>query len=102
MKMITKAIEKKLMKYPLLSQEGKGEEAEVILKVFNPYGRGTWLITEAEKQGEDWLFFGYMEIGTWEWGYVTLKELEGVKFFGGLGLERDLYCKNMTVAQCVA
>ena len=38
MKMINKEIEKKFAKYPLYSQEGKGDEAVVLFKAFNPYG----------------------------------------------------------------
>ena len=44
-------------------------------------GSGTWLITKGEKQEDgDWLFFGYCHIFCWEWGYVTLSELESVGF----------------------
>ena len=58
-------------------------------------GRGTWLITEASKQEDgDWLMFGYCHIFEWEWGYVSLKELESVKLPYGMSIERDLYCKE--------
>ena len=40
MKLITKAIEKKLAKFPLYSTDGK-ENKEVIVKFFNPCGAGT-------------------------------------------------------------
>lgn len=63
MKLMTKELEDKFAKYPLYSQEGKGFDAEVVVKYFNPYGRGTWLITEGEKQPDgDWLLFGYCNI----------------------------------------
>lgn len=95
---ITKEIEKKFEKRPLGSQEGKGLDAEVLVKFFNPYGAGTWIITEAEKQENgDWLMFGYCHILEWEWGYVSLKELieTKVRVFGiNLPLERDLYAKG--------
>ena len=72
----TKEIEKRLEKYPLYSQDGKGEDATVVFKVFNPYGSGTWLITEGEKQENgDWLLFGYCHIHEWEWGEIMLSEL---------------------------
>ena len=103
MKILTKAIEKKFGKYPLRSQEGKGEDAVVLLKVFNPYGAGTWLITEAEKDGDDWYCFGCAEIGHgWEWGYMSLNELMSarVNAFGcRLPFERDRYCDGMTVGE---
>ena len=48
--LMTKELEKKFEKYPIGSQEGKMEDAEVVVKYFNPCGAGTWLITEGEKQ----------------------------------------------------
>ena len=36
MKLLTKAIEKQLAKYPIYSQDGKGGKAQVICKFFNP------------------------------------------------------------------
>lgn len=86
MKLMTKELEEKFKQYPLYSQECKGFDATVVVKYFNPYGRGTWLITEGEKQADgDWLLFGYCNIFCWEWGYVMLSELESVDI-----LERDL------------
>lgn len=66
--LMTKELEKKLNKYPIGSQDGLGEESEVLVKYFNPCGAGTWLITEGEEQENgDWLLFGYMHIFEWEW-----------------------------------
>ncbi len=31
-------------------------------KVFHPSGIGTWLITEAERKGDDWRLFGYCHL----------------------------------------
>lgn len=92
MKLITKELEERLQKFPMGSQEGLGKDAIVVVKYFNPYGAGTWLITEAEKQEDgDWLFFGYCHIFEWEWGYVTLSDLQRSGLPFGLTLERDLY-----------
>ena len=92
MKLMTKELEKKLAAYPIGSQEGLMEEAEVVVKYFNPCGAGTWLITEGEKQDNgDWLLFGYCNIVEWEWGYVMLSELESVRLPFGLTIERELY-----------
>lgn len=96
--LMTKELEKKLEKYPIGSQDGKGMEAEVIVKYFNPCGAGTLLITEGEKQANgDWLLFGYFHIFEWEWGYVTLSELESVTLPFGLKIERELYSSGGTV-----
>lgn len=92
MKLITKELEKRLCEFPFGSQECLGEDAIVVVKYFNPYGAGTWLITEAEKQKNgDWLFFGYCHIFEWEWGYVMLSDLQRSGLPFGLTLERDLY-----------
>ncbi len=68
MKLLTKEIISKFEKHPFGSQEGKGLEAEVLVKYFNPCGTGTWLITEAEREDNDWRLFGYCHLFEWEWG----------------------------------
>ena len=104
MKMLTKEIERQLEKHPLGSTDGQGMDAKVIVKYFNPYGSGTWLITEGEKQENgDWLLYGYCHILEWEWGYVMLSEIENtrVTVFGGckMPLERDMYSTMKTVGE---
>lgn len=102
MLLMTKELEKKFQKYPLYSQEDKGMESEVVVKYFNPCGAGTWLITEGEKQEDgDWLFYGYCHLFEWEWGYVTLSELESVILPFGLGIEREIYGKRDKVKDYV-
>lgn len=87
MKLMTEELEERFEQYPFGSQDGRGMDALVVVKYFNPMGGGTWLITEGEKQEDgDWLLFGYCHIFEWEWGYVSLHELESIGY-----LERDLY-----------
>ena len=105
MKLLTAEIIRKLEKHPLGSQEGKLDEAEVLVKFFGG-GAATWLVTEGEQQEDgDWLFFGKVTLGyEWEWGYLTLSELEKMKFPPfGLGVERDMYLGGKhTVGQLAA
>lgn len=90
--LMTKQLEKKLNNYPIGFQDGVGEEADVLVKYFNPCAAGTWLIIKGEKQENgDWLLFGYMHIFEWEWGYVMLSGLENVQLPFGLKIERELY-----------
>ena len=90
--LMTRELEEKFVDYPIGSQDGKGMDADVVVKYFNPCGRGTWLITEGEKQDNgDWLLFGYCNLFEWEWGYVSLSELESVRLPFGLTIERELY-----------
>ena len=59
MKLWTKELEQRAEQFPLGSQDGKGLDATVFVKFYNPYGSGSWLITESEKQEDgDYLLFG--------------------------------------------
>lgn len=98
MMLMTKELEKEFEKYSLGSQDEKGMEADVVVKYFNPFGAGTWLITEGEKQEDgDWLLFGYCHIFEWEWGYVMLSELENIQLPFGLTIEREMYVTGKQV-----
>ena len=105
MKLLTAAIEKKFEKFPLYSQEGKGEDAKVIVKFFGG-AACTWLIIEGTKQPNgDYTMFGYVTFDgvNWEWGYVSLNELQKLRFRPfGLGVERDKYFKAKTIKEAVA
>lgn len=94
MQLLTDEIKELFLKNPIGSHEKDGEDANVLVKYFNPAGRGTWLITEAEKDDDDWLLFGCMHIFEWEWGYVMLSELQNIVLPYGLTIKRDLYSKG--------
>jgi hypothetical protein len=85
MKLLTKAIEKKLP--ALYSTEEKGDEAVAQVKFFALGSSWTWYATEFD--GED-TFFGLVDGFEKELGYFSLKELESVKFLGIQGIERDI------------
>lgn len=92
MELLTREIIERFKEYPLYSQDGKGMDSVVLVKYFNPCGRGDWVITEAEETGSgDWILFGYCHIFEWEWGYVMLSEFQNLKLPFGLTIERDLY-----------
>jgi len=97
---MTKELEQIFSEYPYGSQDDKGGNAIVIAKFFNPWGVGVWLITEAEKQENgDWFLFGYCHIFEWEWGSVSLNELESIK--SPLAIEQDFSVKGKTVKECL-
>ena len=85
MKLITEEIKTKLT-----SNKGDPNVDKPYLKLFNPTGEGTWLITEMID--EDTLF-GLCDLGMGfpELGYVSLQELESVELPFGLKIERDMY-----------
>ena len=92
MKIITAPIQKALDSNPLCSKDGQGNDAKVILKLFGG-GRFTYLVTEADKEGDDYRVYGWMvsPLGPDcdEWGYAMLSDLLRLKFLFGLGIERD-------------
>ena len=90
MKLITKTIETKLVKHPMYSTDGNPIK-DVLVKFFNPCGIGTWYVFEAEKNGDDWTFFGLVDLHEKELGYFTLSELQSIKLPFGLSIERDKY-----------
>ena len=106
MKMITKAIETLMDKYPLYSQDGKGKDAKVLFKAFNPYGAHTWYVLEAGEKldnGDRELFVLSTACGEKEYGYMMLSDLTETKVnvFGmRMPLERDMYFKG-TVADAL-
>jgi len=89
MKLFTKEIDKKLFQqYPdrndLASQQ-------VVAKIFNPYGRGTWYLLNSDPADPDYLW-AIVDLFEVEVGSVSRSELESIKVKPfGLGLERDLY-----------
>ena len=95
MKLMTEELERRFKDFPLYSQDGKGMDAQIVVKYFNPSGAGTWLITEGgELDDGDWEFFGYVTLNgyEWEWGYVLLSQLKELRdpIFHRLEVEIDL------------
>lgn len=74
---------------PLYSEDGKGGEAIVHLKLFTPWTTWTWYVTEYDPAER--VFFGLVHGQEIEFGYFSLAELEQIASPGGLRIERDLY-----------
>jgi hypothetical protein len=96
MKLITKEVEAALLKSPLYSTDGKNL-SPVLVKFFNPYGAGTWYVLEAEKEGDDWTFFGMVDLQVTELGYFTLSELTSLQKFGRPQIERDMHFNGYAI-----
>lgn len=94
--LITQDVEQRLRKYPLYSQDGKGKDAEVVVKFFLPHTAWAWYILEAQpidideaiakdmgiEAGKSWEFFGITindSTPHGEYGYMTLAELQRIK-----------------------
>ncbi len=81
----------KLQNTPLLfSQESLGEAAVVWVKLFDPCGNWTWLITEWDGAN---LAFGLVHGHEKEFGYIDLGELAEAKGRMGIGIELDMHFK---------
>lgn len=100
MKLITKQIEKQLSKYPLYSQDGKGNNATIVCKFF--FGCWTWYVLEAAKEPDgDYLFYGIIHNGrSSERGYFRLSELASLRMWGCVKVERDMYFDPIKIAEC--
>jgi hypothetical protein len=98
-KLMTKEIKKQI---PVLGgQDGKGIDAIVYVKWFNPAGPQTWWITEYDPNEE--IAFGYVQ-GMYEeeWGTFSLHEIQNVRVpILGLGIERDLYFTPKPLRECL-
>lgn len=93
MKLMTKELEKALSVAASGSKKVAGADRPVIVKYFDPCGRGTWYILEGEKIDGDWILYGYcvspLGPDCDEYGYVSLNELSRVRNRLGMGIERD-------------
>lgn len=100
MKLITKQIEKRLEKYPLYSQDSKGDNATIVCKFF--LASWTWYVLEAQKQANgDYYFFGIVDNGrAREYGYFSLSELESLRVWGCVKVERDMYFDPIKISDC--
>jgi hypothetical protein len=77
----------------LLANSAADEETDhvPVVKLFDPTGAATWLLTELDADGDT--LFGLCDLGFGcpELGSVSLAELQSIKGPLGLGIERDLY-----------
>lgn len=100
MKLITKAIEAKLLKNNAAAVE-TGESADVApLKIFDPYGRFTMYVFDMDADGR---MFGFVvsPLGPDcdEWGYSDLAEIQSLTKFGRPRIERDKWFDGITKEQ---
>jgi len=81
----------------LYAQDGKGDEAIVHVKLFDPCGSWTCYITEFSETAPDGcknLAFGLVTgVGEPELGYVDLEEISNVRGRMGIGIEIDMHFK---------
>lgn len=87
----------------ILAQEYRKPDEEkthlALVKYFNPYGSGTWWVSEYDDEYER--FFGKAEIQFKELGYMSEQEMRQIKAPPfGLPLERDLWFEPKPLEDC--
>ncbi len=96
MKLLTKEQRERLLKHGRDQRNVKGTKGEKdfwpVVKLFNPAGAATWLLTELDPEDQD-IALGLCDLGMGfpEFGPVRLSELESFRGPCGLRIERDLY-----------
>jgi hypothetical protein len=96
MKLLTKDLRDQLRDNGRIQANVKGTKAEKdfspVVKLFNPTGAETWLLTELDPQDED-IAWGLCDLGNGfpEFGTVRISELESFRGPLGIGIERDLH-----------
>jgi len=71
-----------------MQEQGSPPDHMPVVKLFCPWGVGTWLITEMLPD-QPGLLFGLADLGTPELGYISLDELSSIEGPGGLKIEQD-------------
>jgi hypothetical protein len=92
-KLITAEIDRKLRANGALAAAGGNTDAtRPVLKLFNPCGAATWLISERDPEEPD-ILFGLCDLGHGfpEIGRVSLAEIEALRLPYGLRIERDIH-----------
>jgi len=101
MKLLTKEIEKRLIKnYEINKGKEKTVEHKAVVKLFNPTGIGTWYLTEYNPETK--LAFGLSCLQEKELGDVSMDEIQDFKGRFGLGIERDRWFESnkLTLEEC--
>ena len=99
MKLLSKEIEAQFP--PLYATEDKeSKDVPIIAKFFDPCSNWSWFATEYDPKKR--IFFGFVKGFDAEMGYFNLDELESVKGSLGLGIERDLYFGEHTLAEAIS
>ena len=101
MELITRPQFAKLLQNGLQSQNDENFVGTPVIKLFNPSGAATWLLSEVDPDDPD-RAFGLCDLGMGcpELGYVSIEELSNYKGPLNLGIERDLHWEpNKTLGE---
>ena len=71
--------------------DGNTEDFRPVVKLFNPCGASTWLLSELDEDGDTAFGLCDLGFGSPEMGNVSLSELASVRLIAGLYIERDIH-----------
>jgi hypothetical protein len=74
------------------------KDIKIVLKLFNPTGAGTWYIYEKEDDDIYWCFANLEDPEMAEIGTVSMQELMNFRGQFGLGIERDINFKPLSIS----
>lgn len=97
MKILTKEVLKAFAKQGKTGNM-QAKDIKIVLKLFNPTGAGTWYLYEKE---DDDIYWGYVNLGDIdcaECGTVSMSELMAFRGRFGLGIERDMHFKPLSMS----
>jgi hypothetical protein len=96
MKLITAAIQKKLDK----NHSAQNHE-DIALKLFNPTGGQTWLVTQIEPDGDIMHGLADLGFGCVEYGTISLNEIKAFRGTFNLPIERDMHFRGGKVSDFI-
>lgn len=98
MKLLTKVNTEEL---PRLYATENEEDPIAHVKIFNPYGIGTWYLTEYDPDTKE--AFGLVNLHEVELGYISMQELEDLRVTQwNFPLERDKSFKPTRISEIKA
>lgn len=71
------------------TKAGIGFDPVPVLKLFNPCGAATWLVSEIAEDNDTMFGIADLGFGSPEIGYFSLREIMAVRLPFGLRMERD-------------
>jgi hypothetical protein len=80
------------------TSEKSAKDIKIVLKLFNPTGAGTWYIYEKEDDDIYWCFANLGDPECAECGTVSMSELMAFRGRFGLGIERDMHFKPLSIS----
>jgi hypothetical protein len=97
MKLRTQEVLKRL---PSLGSQTQDDPIAQV-KFFTPDAGRTWYATEGSPEGDDFIFYGFVQGVESEWGNFALSEIQSIRGRLGMPVERDRHFHPRPMSQVV-